>query len=267
MEKIAFIGAGNMAEALIRGMIRRRLLAPEDIIAGEANPGRREQVERELGIRVTADNREAVSAAGIIVLAVKPQSLDAVVEEIRGKITPDHLVISILAGISTRRLEKELGPGARVVRVMPNTPALVGAGISVICAGRRAGEDALAAARTILEAVGEVRVLEEESIDAVTALSGSGPAYFFLFVEAMIRAGEKLGLPAPEAERLAGSTLAGAGRLLAESGRPAGELRRQVTSPGGTTEAALKVFRERGLFEIVEEAMRAAAGRSKELGG
>lgn len=267
MAKIAFIGAGNMAEALIRGIVRRKLAAPEDVIAGEIDPGRREKARRELGIRVTADNREAVAAAGIVILAVKPQSLDAVAGEIAGAITPEHLVISILAGVSTKRLEEKLGAGVRVIRVMPNTPALVGAGISAVCAGSRAGEDSLAAARTILEAVGEVRFLGEGLIDAVTALSGSGPAYFFLFVEAMTRAGEKLGLPPREAESLAAATLAGAGKLLAESGRPAGELRRQVTSPGGTTEAALKIFQKRGLEEIVEEAMRAAAARSQELGG
>ncbi len=267
MGKIAFIGAGNMAEALIRGIVRRKLAAPEEIIAGEIDPGRREKVQRELGIRVTGDNREAVSRAEIVILAVKPQSLDRVAGEIAGAITPGQLVISILAGISTRKLEDKLGDGARVVRVMPNTPALVGAGVSVICTGRKAGQDALADAGTILGAVGEVRVMGEELIDAVTALSGSGPAYLFLFVEAMARAGERLGLEREEAAKLAAATLAGAGRLLVESGRPAGELRRQVTSPGGTTEAALKVFEERGLEEIVEVAMRAAADRSKELGG
>jgi pyrroline-5-carboxylate reductase len=267
MEKIAFIGAGNMAEALIRGIVRQGLAAPEDIIAGEADPERRKKVSRELAIRVTGDNREAVALAGIVILAVKPQSLDRVVGEIGEAINPDQLVISILAGVSTRRLEEKLGSDVRVIRVMPNTPALVGAGVSVICAGSLAGEDDLAAARTILEAAGEVRVLEEELIDAVTALSGSGPAYLFLFIEAMIRAGEKLGLPRPEAEQLAKGTLAGAGRLLVESGRSAEELRRQVTSPGGTTGAALKVFEERGLEQIVEEAMGAAAARSKELGG
>ncbi|MDP8237072.1 MAG: pyrroline-5-carboxylate reductase [Candidatus Erginobacter occultus] len=267
MEKIAFIGAGNMAEALIRGIIRDRLVAPEEIIAGEVNPGRREEVSRELGIRVTGDNREAVAGAGIVILAVKPQSLDPVLEKIAGEITGDQLVISILAGVSTRRIEERLGNEVPVIRVMPNTPALVGAGVSVISPGRRAGEDALATARTILGAVGEVRVLEEKMIDAVTALSGSGPAYFFLLVEAMIRAGEKLGLPREEAERLAGETLAGAGRLLKESGRTAEELRRQVTSPGGTTEAAVAVFRERGLEKIVIAALEAAARRSKELGG
>ncbi len=267
MEKIAFIGAGNMAEALIRGLIRRRLVSPEDIIAGEANPDRRREVGKELGIRVTGDNREAVAGAGIVILAVKPQSLDPVLAEIAEAITADQLLISILAGISTRRLEAGLPAGVPVIRVMPNTPALVGAGVSVITPGRRAGEDALAAARAILAAVGEVRVLEEELIDAVTALSGSGPAYFFLFVESLIRGGEELGLPRGEAERLAGETLAGAGKLLKDSGRKARDLRRQVTSPGGTTEAAIAVFRERGLEEIVKEAMAAACRRSKELGG
>ncbi len=137
----------------------------------------------------------------------------------------------------------------------------------MISPGRRAGEDALAAARTILSAVGEVRVMEEKMIDAVTALSGSGPAYFYLFVEALIRGGEELGLPRQEAERLAGETLAGAGKLLKDSGRTARELRRQVTSPGGTTEAAIAVFQERGLEETVRAAMEAACRRSKELGG
>ena len=267
MEKIAFIGAGNMAEALIRGIIRQQLVAPENIIAGEADPGRRQQIGEELGIQVTGDNREAISRAGIIILAVKPQALDLVLAEIAEEITPDQLLISILAGISTHQLENSLKAGVPVVRVMPNTPALVGAGVSVISPGHQAGEDAVATARAILEAVGEVWVLEEKMIDAVTALSGSGPAYFFLFVEALIRGGEELGLPRREAERLAGATLAGAGKLLKDSARSVEELRRQVTSPGGTTEAAIAVFRERGLEKIVKKAMTAACRRSKELGG
>lgn len=267
MEKIAFVGAGNMAEALIRGMIRNRLVSPEEIIAGEIDAGRREFLSRELGIRVTGNNREAVEGSGVVVLAVKPQDLETILGEIGEGIGGGHLVISILAGISTRRLEAGLGPEVPVVRVMPNTPALVGAGVSVVSAGKAAGEDALATARTILEAVGEVRVLEEELLDAVTALSGSGPAYLLLFIEAMARAGERLGLPREEAVSLAARTLSGTGRLLQASGREAGELRRQVTSPGGTTEAALKVFREYGLERIVAEAMDAARDRSRELGG
>ncbi len=267
MEKIAFIGAGNMAEALIRGIIRRQLVVSENIIAGEADPGRRQQIGEGLGISVTGDNREAISRAGIIILAVKPQALDQVLAEIAEEITPDQLLISILAGISTHRLEENLKAGVPVIRVMPNTPALVGAGVSVISPGRQAGEDAIATARAILEAVGEVWVMEEKMIDTVTAFSGSGPAYFFLFAEALIRGGEELGLPRREAERLATATLAGAGKLLKDSGRSAEELRRQVTSPGGTTEAAIAVFRQRGLEEIVKEAMTAACHRSKELGG
>ncbi len=267
MEKIAFIGAGNMAEALIRGMISNRLVNPKEIIAGEIDAGRRGFLRRELGIRVTGDNREAVEGSGIVVLAVKPQDLETVLGEIGEGIGGGNLLISILAGVSTRRLEAELGPEVPVVRAMPNTPALVGAGVSVISPGRAAGEDALATARTILEAVGEVRVLEEELLDAVTALSGSGPAYLLLFIEAMARAGERMGLPREEAVSLAARTLSGTGRLLQTSGREAGELRRQVTSPGGTTEAALKVFEEQGLERIVAEAMAAARDRSGELGG
>ncbi|MFH1038390.1 MAG: pyrroline-5-carboxylate reductase [PVC group bacterium] len=266
MKRIAFIGAGNMGEALIRGILAQGLFSPRNIMAADPDENRRGTVARDLGIRVTGSNREAAGFADIVLLAVKPQILDLVIEDISPVLTEKHLLISILAGVTTRRLEERLGGQIPVVRVMPNTPSLVGAGIAAICAGRYAGPGALDTAEEILKAAGTVIRLPEELIDAVTAVSGSGPAYIFLFTEALARAGRKLGLSREQADTLARKTVSGAGKLLEESGRSPEELRRNVTSPGGTTEAALQTFRRLGFDTVVEEAVAAACRRAKELG-
>ncbi len=266
MKKIAFIGAGNMGEALIRGILARDLFSPENILAADPDEKRRALIGRELGIGVTDSNRAAIEFAGIVLLAVKPQILDSVAAEISPLLTERHLLISILAGITTKRLEDRLGGKIPVVRVMPNTPSLVGAGIAAICAGRYAGPGALDSAEEILQAAGTVIRLPEELIDAVTAVSGSGPAYLFLFTEALARAGRKMGLSPEQADVLARKTVAGAGKLLEESGRSPEDLRRNVTSPGGTTEAAIRTFNRLGFDEVVEKAVEAAYRRAKELG-
>ena len=266
MKKIAFIGAGNIGEALIRGIIADGLYPRDAIIAADPDERRRDEITRQLRIKVTVDNREAVHAADLVLLAVKPQILAPVLDEISGNLTEDHLLISILAGVSTRRLEERLAKKVPVVRVMPNTPALVRAGIAAICGGRYAGPDDLKAVESIMSAVGDVLKVPEELIDAITAVSGSGPAYIFLFTEALARAGEKLGLPREQADLLARKTVTGAGRLLEETDRSPGELRKNVTSPGGTTEAALRTFARLGFEEIMEEAVLAARDRARELG-
>ena len=266
MKRIAFIGAGKMGEALIRGIIADGLYPRDAIIAAEPDDERREMVKRELGINTTRDNREAIRGADIVCLAIKPQILDAVLEEISEDITEEQLLISILAGVPTRRIEDKPGKKIRVVRVMPNTPALAGAGIAAICPGRYAGSDNLRSVEEIMSAVGDVLRVPEELIDAITGVSGSGPAYFFLFTEALARAGRKIGLSREQADLLARKTLIGAGKLLEETGQSPEELRRNVTSRGGTTEAALKTFERLGFEEIVEKAVRAARDRARELG-
>lgn len=262
---ITFIGAGNMAEAFIRGLLAKQVIAPQQIIATDVRPDRLELLRRQFNILTESDNAAAVRQADIVVLAVKPQQMSAALATLSAR--PATLIISIAAGITTDRLERELGGQARVIRVMPNTPALVGAGAAALCAGKFALLEDLQTATAILAAVGIVVPVEEKDLDAVTALSGSGPAYVFLVAEALIQAGISAGLTPAIARRLAIQTVAGAGRLLAESTAEPAELRRQVTSPGGTTEAAVAVLLERQLPGIFREAVTAAARRSRELSG
>ena len=205
--------------------------------------------------------------ADVVLLAVKPQQMSAVLAPLKSAISNRTVFISIAAGMTTGRIEAELGGKARVVRVMPNTPALVGAGAAALAKGAHATDDDLTTAEAILGAVGITVRVEEKFIDAVTALSGSGPAYVFYVAEAMIKAGVAAGLDEALARKLAVQSVYGAGKLLVESGEKPEALRRKVTSPGGTTEAALKVMSERKLAEIFTEAIRAAEQRSRELSG
>jgi len=264
---IAFIGAGNMGEALIRGLLAARTVGPSQIIATDVRAERRDFLAKTFGVRAIDDNVQAVKAADIVVLAVKPQQVSEVLAGFRSAMANQKLVISIAAGVTTARIEGELGEGTRVMRVMPNTPALVGAGAAGVAKGARATDDDQMTAESILGAVGICVRVEEKFIDAVTALSGSGPAYVFYVTEAMIKAGVAAGLDEVLAKKLAMQTVYGAAKLLAESGEEPGALRRKVTSPGGTTEAALNVMAERKLAEIFAEAMRAAEKRSRELSG
>jgi pyrroline-5-carboxylate reductase len=258
---IAFLGAGNMGEALIRGLLKAQLVPPQQIVAVDVRPDRLEQLHRELGVRTAAE----LPAADVVVLAVKPQQLSTAVSSARS--TPATLYVSIAAGVTTNRIEVMLGNKARVVRAMPNTPALVGAGAAGLCRGTHATDEDLAVAEMILGAVGVAVRVDEKLLDAVTALSGSGPAYVFYVTEALIKGGIEAGLSRELARQLALQTVAGAAKLMTESGEAPAELRRKVTSPGGTTEAALKVMADRKLTEILVEAMQAAARRSRELAG
>ncbi len=262
---IAFIGAGNMGEALIRGLLVAKTVRPTQLIATDIRPERLEFFKSTFGIRATADNAAAVGDADIVLLAVKPQQMSTVLGSLKSQISSLKLIITIAAGVPTVRIERELGSSPRVVRVMPNTPALVGAGATALCKGAHATDNDLAVAETILGAVGITVRTEERFMDAVTALSGSGPAYVFLVTEAMIKAGVETGLPEDVAKKLAIQTVQGAAKLLVESGEPPESLRKKVTSPGGTTEAALKVMTERRLIDIFVEAIKAAERRGREL--
>lgn len=264
---IVFIGAGNMGEALIRGLLAARTVAASRIIATDVRAERREFLTKTFGVLAIEDNVQAVTSADVVVLAVKPQQVGEVLAGFKSAMTNRKLVISIAAGVTTARIERELGKGTRVMRVMPNTPALVGAGAAGVAKGAHATDDDLAMAESILGAVGICVRVEEKFIDAVTALSGSGPAYVFYVTEAMGQAGVAAGLDEALAKKLARQTVYGAAKLLVESGEQPEVLRRKVTSPGGTTEAALKVMTERKLVEIFAEAMQAAERRSRELSG
>jgi pyrroline-5-carboxylate reductase len=265
-QSVGFIGAGNMAEALIRGLVRGGHVAPERILASAPRNERLDELRAGYGIAVTRDNREVAVASNILVLSVKPQILDKVLREIGEHVRVGTLVISIAAGVDTETIEEALAEGVRVVRAMPNTPALVGAGATAISAGRHASEDDLAAARAMFDAVGITVTLEESHLDAVTGLSGSGPAYIFLILEALSDAGVKVGLSRRNAQRLAAQTVMGSAKMLLETDEHVGRLKDMVTSPGGTAIAGLHTLEEGGLRTTLINAVETATKRARELG-
>jgi pyrroline-5-carboxylate reductase len=266
-KKVAVIGIGNMAEALIRGLLAAKTVTHDQLWASDTVKSRRQHCMSQLKVRAFEDNAVVTSEADVVVLAVKPQQMSGVLASIKPQISNSKLIISIAAGVTTARIESELGGKPRVIRVMPNTPALVGAGAAALAKGEYATDDDLQTAETILKAVGLTVRVDEKLFDAVTALSGSGPAYVFYVAEAMIQAGVEAGLPAEVAKKLALQTVFGAGKLLVESSDAPDALRKKVTSPGGTTEAALKVMTERNLIGIFKDAIKAAEKRSRELSG
>ncbi|WP_017938552.1 pyrroline-5-carboxylate reductase [Zestomonas thermotolerans] len=262
--RIAFIGAGNMASSLIGGL-RAQGLPADAIRASDPGAEQRARVAAEHGIQVFENNAEAVQGAEVVVLAVKPQVMKGVCQALAPSLSDGQLIVSIAAGITCASLENWLGPRP-LVRCMPNTPALLREGVSGLYANARVSAAQKAQAEQLLSAVGLALWLEEERlIDAVTAVSGSGPAYFFLLIEAMTAAGERLGLPRDTAARLTLQTALGAARMAVSSDVDAAELRRRVTSPAGTTEAAIKTFQAGGFEALVEQALDAAAKRSAEL--
>lgn len=262
--RIAFIGAGNMAASLIGGL-RAKGLDAGQIRASDPGAETRAKVNAEHGIEVCADNTQAIKDADVVVLAVKPQAMKAVCEAIRPSLKPNQLVVSIAAGITCASMNNWLG-AQPIVRCMPNTPALLRQGVSGLFATAEVTAEQRQQAEELLSAVGIALWLnEEQQLDAVTAVSGSGPAYFFLLIEAMTAAGVKLGLPADIAAQLTVQTALGAAHMAVASDVDAAELRRRVTSPAGTTEAAIKSFQAGGFEALVEKALGAAAHRSAEM--
>jgi pyrroline-5-carboxylate reductase len=261
---IAFIGGGNMATALIQGLIATQTARREQLLVSDVRPEGLVQLRDKFGVRTTSDNRAACSS-DIVVLAVKPQNFPGLLPLIAPSLAPSTLVISIAAGVPLRAIESAL-PQSRVVRAMPNTPALVNEGATAVAGGSKATPEDLALASKIFVSVGRVVVVDEAQMDAVTALSGSGPAYVFLLAEALAAAGAELGLSPEVAGILAAQTLHGAGKLLAESNDSPSELRRKVTSPGGTTAAGIAALEERDFAGAVAACLRAACKRGEELG-
>lgn len=265
-QKIAFVGAGNMASALIRGLIGTATVPADEIIAADPERERIGALAEQLGIRTTRDNAEAVREATVIVLATKPQVFAQLLPGIAAAMPPDALLVSIAAGIPTARIERSLPAGSRVVRTMPNTPALVGAGATAIAAGRHATDADLDLVETLFRSVGIAVRVPEAQIDAVTGLSGSGPAYVFAMIEALRDAGAREGLPEQTALRLASQTVFGAARLLLDQKETPEVLRERVTSPGGTTRAGLDALAAAGFADAILDAVHAATRRSAELG-
>ncbi len=265
-KKIGFIGAGQMGSALIRGFVEKGLFSTDEIFASDPSQERRSLMEKECGIKTFDDNRECVEHSDIVLLAVKPQVMGPVLDGLRGYVEKDHLIVSIAAGISTQYIEDRLEEGARVVRVMPNTPALIHEGAAAVCRGECATEEDLDLCVSLFEAVGIAVKVPETLMDAVTGLSGSGPAYCFRFIEALIEGGVLEGLPRDVATQLAVQTVIGAARLLSTSGKHPGELEAMVTSPGGTTIRGLFALEKNGFTAGVMEAVSQATVRSRELG-
>ncbi len=268
MATIGFIGAGNMAEALINGIVKAKLFAADNILASDIRAERLDELAKKFKIKTTGDNAGLVGQSDIIMLCVKPQTMDTALSHIAGCCKLKHTVVSIAAGVKIKKISAMLGD-IPVIRVMPNTPALIGQGASVLYANKKA-ENKLTEVKKIFDAVGLTFVVHDEKLmDAITAVSGSGPAYYFLMMEERTKAAVELGLPADMASELVIRTAKGAAMLAEDQAKdkitPA-ELRRRVTSPGGTTEAAIKIFLKKDFGSTILQAMKCAAKRSEELG-
>jgi pyrroline-5-carboxylate reductase len=263
---IAFLGAGNMAEALIKGLLRAEVADPQEVLCTDRRKERGIELTARYGVRFDTSNAKAAELADVIVLSVKPQVMNHLLEEIAPALNPTKLVISIAAGVPIEAIERKVGHGVRIIRTMPNTPALVGAGATALSPGKHATEADLEQAKSLFDAIGKAVIVDEPLLDAVTGLSGSGPAYVFLIIEALSDAGVKVGLPRYTAQELAAQTVLGSARLLIETGEHPGRLKDQVTSPGGTAIAGLHTLEAGGLRTTLMNAVEAATKRSKELG-
>jgi pyrroline-5-carboxylate reductase len=265
-ERIGFIGGGKMAEALAKGIINARLSSVDKIIASDVDKKRCQILEKDTGIKTTQENKKITSESDIIILAVKPNIIGSILKELRNDITPKHLVVSIAAGIPLDFIESALNKGCRVVRVMPNTPCLVGETAAGYALGKAATQDDGELVGEILNAVGKSYLLEEKHLDAVTGLSGSGPAFVYTVIEALSDGGVKMGLPRDISTKLAAQTVFGSAKMVLESGMHTGELRDFVTSPGGTTIAGLHALEKGSIRNALIDAVETATKKSKRLG-
>lgn len=264
-QKIGFIGGGNLAEAIIKGLVAGGVDA-SSITVSEPMRERRSVLEERYGVQTTEDNSAAVAASEVIFLSIKPQISSAILTEIADGVSAEKLIVSIMAGISTQTIESFLPESSRVIRVMPNTPALVLEAASALCSGRYSKAEDLSLIRRIFELIGKAYVLDEKLLDAVTGLSGSGPAYVFTFLEALSDAGVKNGLPRDVSTGLAVQTVYGAAKLILESHEHPALQREKVTSPGGTTIAGVHALEKAGFRGAVMDAVDAATKRAQELG-
>jgi pyrroline-5-carboxylate reductase len=264
--KIAFLGAGNMAEALVAGIVKAKLSAPEFLLATDISPSRLELLKDRYHIQVGAQNLDAVLWADVIILCVKPQVVHEVLTEIQASLSEKQLVISLAAGVPIKGIQEKIGQTIPLVRAMPNTPAVIQEGVTALAGCKGLSLEQLKVAQGLFESVGKVVVVDESLMDAVTGLSGSGPAYVYLAIEALIDGGVRVGLPRNIAHILAVQTVLGAAKMVRETGEHPALLKDRVTSPGGTTIAGLQRLEEGGLRATLIEAVEAATHRSSELG-
>jgi len=265
-KSVCFIGGGNMAEALIKGLIDKSRAAPEQVIVSEPREERAQFLSHTYHAEVIWDNQAAAQRAEIIVLAVKPQVMRGVLQDLSSVVAPNQLIISIAAGISTASIASHIGNDQRIIRAMPNTPAQIGMGAVALCSGGSATYGDLEIAQSLFNVIGVSVVVQEHHMDAVTGLSGSGPAYIFLLIEALTDGGVRMGLPRDIAQALVLQTVIGSGRMVLETGEHPSKLKDLVTSPGGTTIAGLHVLETKGVRGALIDAVAAATKRSRELG-
>jgi pyrroline-5-carboxylate reductase len=263
---IAFLGAGQMAEAFVRGLLGAQLVEAEKVWVSDVRPQRAPDLARQLGVRAAPNNLEAVQAAELVLVSVKPQDVPGLLGEVGADVRADQLVVSIAAGVTLHTLERLLPHHPPVIRVMPNTPALVQAGMAVLAPGTRATSEHEAVALRLFGALGRAIVLPERYLDAVTALSASGPAFLAVVAEALSDAGVRVGLPRDVSHLLAAQTMLGTGRMLAETGMHPALLKEAVTSPGGTSIAGVHAMERGGIRALLMDAIVAATERSAELG-
>ncbi|MFC1592191.1 pyrroline-5-carboxylate reductase [Thermodesulfobacteriota bacterium] len=264
--KLGIIGGGIMAENILRGLLSSETLAPGQVMVSDLSPDRLSYLKDSYKVKTILDNSEILSKNEVIILAVKPQNMKGLLEQVRPSSGPEKLFLSIAAGLKAEAIARGLGGRGRIIRIMPNTAARVLESASALCRGPGATLDDLNLAKHLFESIGQAVVVNEELMDAVTGLSGSGPAYIFLIVEALADAGVKAGLPRPVALNLAAQTCFGAAKLVLETGEHPGVLKDQVTSPGGTTISGLHALEQQGLRGALMDAVQAAVARSRELG-
>jgi pyrroline-5-carboxylate reductase len=264
-KKITIVGAGHIAGALLGGILRGNLTKAQDVTLTRRTPEALEELKKRWKVNTSTDNRAAVKTADIVILTVKPQGAKAVLSEIAGSVHKGQLIISAMAGIKTEAIVKELKRPVAVVRAMPNTPVFVDEGACAIAAGEHASDKDLQTAEAIFKAVGKVEILPESLIDAVTGLSGSGPAYIYMIIEALTDGGVKMGIPRAVAVRLAAQTVYGAAKMVIETGKHPAILKDEVATPGGTTIAAIHELESHGLRTVLMDAVQTATRRSKEL--
>ncbi|NLT32148.1 MAG: pyrroline-5-carboxylate reductase [Acidobacteria bacterium] len=264
---VGIIGAGNMGEVLIRGLVHSGRVKKSDILASDLDRERLAAIEKAYGTRTMSSNAELVKKASLVILAVKPQNVDPLLEELAGSSHEHHVFVSIVAGVTTERLAERMHPRSGVIRAMPNAPASVQAGITALCPGRNVSPEDLGRVEAIFGCIGRTVILQNEALmDVVTGLSGSGPAFVFMFIESLSDAGVQLGISRKEASLLAAQTVYGAAKMLLETGKHPSELKDIVATPGGTTFAGLKMLEKCSFRSTLMEAVEAATRRSRELG-